>query len=304
MSALPYMPLYVADYLADTAHLSALENGAYLMLIMNYWQRGKALPCGDAQLARIARLSLDEWQSVKPAISEFFQERGAEWVHGRIESELNKVREKSAKASSAGKASAQRKLNERSTDVEQTFNHTDTDTDTERKDMSETSSDAPQPERKKRGKGDYPPDFQKFYSEYPSDPGMSKPEALKAWLKLTGEDRDKALKAIPAFKVWVSKQGKDYRTVHACRYLSQRRFEGFDVAAAETPAAPVGVLVKTGTRAWEAWQAYSRATTGKSSPKSERHDGWYFPTEYPPELKPDPAELYEKLLLVQSARAA
>ena len=52
---MPYIPLFVADYLADTSHLSTLEHGAYLLLIMNYWQRGESLPCGDMQLARIAR---------------------------------------------------------------------------------------------------------------------------------------------------------------------------------------------------------------------------------------------------------
>lgn len=127
MSALPYMPLYVADYLADTAHLSALENGAYLMLIMNYWQRGNPLPSGDAQLARIARLTPEEWQAVRPALAEFFTEENGQWIHGRIEVELAKVKDKSTKASNAGKASAKRKVNKRSTDVEQTFNHTDTD---------------------------------------------------------------------------------------------------------------------------------------------------------------------------------
>ena len=131
MSALPYMPLYVADYLADTSHLSAIENGAYLLLIMNYWQRGAAIPCGDSQLARICRLSLKEWQSVKPELLVFFDEQDGIWIHHRIENELSKVREKSVKASNAGKASAQRKVNRRSTDVQHTFNHTDTDTDTD-----------------------------------------------------------------------------------------------------------------------------------------------------------------------------
>jgi hypothetical protein len=164
-------------------------------------------------------------------------------------------------------------------DVQQPCNVAATPPDTEQNRteevMSETSSDAPQPEKKKRAKNDYPQDFQTFYAAYPADPGMSKPEALKAWLKLPDDDRDKALKAIPAFKVWVSKQGKDYRTVHACRYLSQRRFEGFEASVNVTTENP-GVLVKRGSDAWEAWQKVKR------TPYSERYDGWWFPSQFPP----------------------
>lgn len=73
----------------------------------------------------------------------------------------------------------------------------------------------------------YPEDFETFWKAYPIDPGMSKREAAKQWDHLTDDDRRSAIDAIQAFKRWVTKQGKDYRTVHACRFLSQRRFEGF-----------------------------------------------------------------------------
>lgn len=136
MSALPYIPLFVADYLADTSHLSTTEHGAYLLLIMNYWQRGSALPSGDVHLCRIARLTAKEWASVKPSIAPFFEETDGEWRHGRIEAELAKVRSKSETRAKAGKASAeakaQRKVSKPSTHVEQMPNYTEADTETEK----------------------------------------------------------------------------------------------------------------------------------------------------------------------------
>ncbi len=71
------MPLYVADYLADTTHLSAAEHGAYLLLIMNYWQKG-GLPKDEALLARICRMSSREWSKSRGVILELFH-RKAWW---------------------------------------------------------------------------------------------------------------------------------------------------------------------------------------------------------------------------------
>jgi uncharacterized protein YdaU (DUF1376 family) len=100
MTDRPWMPLYIADYLADTAHLSTTEHGAYLLLIMAYWRNG-GLPCQDAQLARIARLSLKEWLSIRDTIASFF---GAGWSsHKRIDAEMTKTDEARNKRSTAGR---------------------------------------------------------------------------------------------------------------------------------------------------------------------------------------------------------
>ncbi|MGO4670052.1 YdaU family protein [Bosea sp. 2RAB26] len=89
-----WMPLYVADYLADTGHLSAAEHGGYLLLIMHYWQNG-GLPTEDRRLARIARMSPAEWGASCDTLADLFAEG---WVHKRIDAELKAAADVSGKA--------------------------------------------------------------------------------------------------------------------------------------------------------------------------------------------------------------
>src|SRR3979411_1763254 len=49
-----WMPLYWGDYAKATAHLSAAQHGAYLMLLKHYWSIGGPLPDDDGALWRIA----------------------------------------------------------------------------------------------------------------------------------------------------------------------------------------------------------------------------------------------------------
>jgi hypothetical protein len=81
-----------------------------------------------------------------------------------------------------------------------------------------------------------PEDFLEFWKAYPTDPIMSRKEALSQWNKLTPEERAAASAAVPAF-VTHCRANPDYRPVHACRFLSQRRFEGFQQQQA--PPGPV-----------------------------------------------------------------
>lgn len=99
------MPLYVADYRQDTAHLSAAEHGAYLLLIMHYWSAG-CLPTEDRQLARIASMSAGEWKRARPTIAAFFQDG---WVHTRIDKELKRTVDVSASYSARATLAANKR---------------------------------------------------------------------------------------------------------------------------------------------------------------------------------------------------
>lgn len=103
--ARPWMPLYIADYRADTGHLTAAEHGAYLLLIMHYWVSGR-LPDDDRMLARIACMTPAEWRKARPVVASFFDEG---WRHKRIDRELTRVNETSSKYAERAKKAASKR---------------------------------------------------------------------------------------------------------------------------------------------------------------------------------------------------
>lgn len=73
----------------------------------------------------------------------------------------------------------------------------------------------------------YPTEFdEQFWKPYPTDSLMSKKQAFEKWKRLNAEDRLKAAAAIPAFKRYCQDH-PDYRPIHAERFISHRRFDGF-----------------------------------------------------------------------------
>lgn len=95
-----WMPLYIGDYMADTPHLSTLEHGAYLLLLMAYWRKKGPLPNDDSKLARIAGLSLKQWKSIRSNVIELFRAVDGQLVSTRAQRELDNLRVKSEKARS------------------------------------------------------------------------------------------------------------------------------------------------------------------------------------------------------------
>lgn len=103
-----WMPLYIADYLADTTRLNTEQHGAYLLLIMDYWRNG-APPNDDDVLANITRLSLQQWRKHKATLLKLFVINDGLLTHKRIEDELIKASENAEKyAERAKKAAAKR----------------------------------------------------------------------------------------------------------------------------------------------------------------------------------------------------
>lgn len=147
MTARPWMPLYIADYLRDTSHLRALESGAYLHLIMAYWSAGK-LPSDDRQLATIAKLTDKEWSRLKPTLAVFF---GADFSsHKRIDAELAHTAEVSTKRRAAVE---QREIKRRSGDASNDRSNDDTLHTSQRKiDGASAPPEDPKVELFKRGK--------------------------------------------------------------------------------------------------------------------------------------------------------
>ncbi len=95
----PWMPLYVADYLAKTSHLTAAESGAYLHLLMYYWTHGQ-LPCDESALARIARLDSRAWAKSRLHIKAYFDDT---WKNHRMEQEIAQAIERSKRNSANAK---------------------------------------------------------------------------------------------------------------------------------------------------------------------------------------------------------
>ena len=102
MAAKPYMPLYIADYMADTAHFGATEHGAYLLMIMTYWQTEKPLMDDDKKMAMICKISLRGYRQLKLNVTHLFDLVDGKFVHKRIEKELAEYRKKLIKNRESG----------------------------------------------------------------------------------------------------------------------------------------------------------------------------------------------------------
>jgi len=106
MSTHPYMPLYVDDYDAHTAHLSAAEDGVYMRLLRLCWRTpGCSLPNDPAWIARKVRLTPEQFDEIaQPVLDEFFRVSRGRLVQKRLKAEYDDISRKKSARQKAGKA--------------------------------------------------------------------------------------------------------------------------------------------------------------------------------------------------------
>lgn len=107
-----WMPWYVADYLADTTHLSTERHGAYCLMLMAAWKRGGTLPKDDQQLAEVTKLGMAKWKASKEVLLEFFMDDGTHYSHKRVTEERTKAQQICDKKTSSGKDGAGKRWGE------------------------------------------------------------------------------------------------------------------------------------------------------------------------------------------------
>ena len=91
------MPLWVADFQADTQELDAREVGAYMLILMTMWGRDGRLPNDQKKIQRVARVDRN-WPKVWSSIERYFVVDGDTIFNPRLSLEVEKVRTKSTRS--------------------------------------------------------------------------------------------------------------------------------------------------------------------------------------------------------------
>ena len=114
-----YYQFNIGDYLSHTKHLDVMEDLAYRRLLDLYYLHERPLNSGIASVARQIGMR-DHENEVKSVLEEFFHLSQDGWINDRANKEIKHFHSKIDQASRAGKASAERRMSARSTDVQLT----------------------------------------------------------------------------------------------------------------------------------------------------------------------------------------
>lgn len=106
-----WMPLFIDQYLGDTAHLNTEKHGAYLLLLMACWKGGGYIKKDMGSLAAITRMTPQRWRVNQDVLLAFFQDDGSYLCQKRLSKELEVAHRMSNLKSEAGSKGAAKRWN-------------------------------------------------------------------------------------------------------------------------------------------------------------------------------------------------
>jgi len=251
MSNRAWMPLHIADYLADTGHLTATEHGAYMLLIMHYWQNGQ-LPENERVIARIAKLTPEQWEESRDMLAMLF---GPGWTHKRIDAELSKADDIIEKRKAA--AEARYGKGKKQTSDANAMHVQSKCSDTGEKPFTDNPSSL-RSEDASASKAD--PDFERFWDAYPNKTG--RPSAEKAFSQAT---KRASLDEIMAGVATYAAKTDDRQWCSPVRWLSDDRWKDQPAKPPDKrPQSPTGLSHLTKPQSREEYLAAEKARSERS----------------------------------------
>lgn len=256
---------HLGDYAKDTAHLSILEHGVYLLLLHHHYATEAPLPTDQAVICRIIRATNKaEIAAVAEILRQFWTLTPAGWVNGRATEEIERAASQRDTNRELGRRGGRPRKTESvsESETESVFktkpngkpNRNPSQTpDSRHQEKGDTPPTPPPPDGGDEPKHPSPPDglFAEFWAAYPRKVG--KEAARKAWRRVTRPAE--TLQAIQAALQWQCQSEQWSRhngqfIPHPATYLSEQRWLD------EPPRAQVVTLTQTGQRAVSAAQRW------------------------------------------------
>lgn len=258
--------------------LRADEQGVYWMLCSMVMSEGGSIARNDRRISSLCLIRPADAGKITDKLiaigkikvggdGKLYQNRAL----SEVERSANRIQTASENGAKGGRPSQKDKPNQRETKAAGSSGEKLSLTINEQL-VEEASSEAsiirPKPAKRRSS---YTTKFEEFWKAYPTDQLMSKKEAASAFEKLDPEQQDEVIASVPAFRAHCSSH-VDYRPVHAVRYITQGRFEGF-IASSKAIGARAFVALNS-----PAWNALLQKRGGSSMAHTE-HDGkrgWWF----------------------------
>jgi len=187
MSKIPYIPFYIDDYEAATAHLTAEEDGIYFRLIRLCWRTpGCSVPNDEAWIKRRLRVSDAQYNDiVKMIIEDYFKTKKGRIYQKRLQEEFAKAKSKFESRSEAGKKGGKAKAlknNEKGSSDDSVLIKQNPSDDVATRTRTRTIKKDTKKEKFSL-KGDLPNGWTEFRSKYPTKEKANWAKGLECFVK-------------------------------------------------------------------------------------------------------------------------